>query len=189
MKQPRFSLLLLETEYMRSERTCWQRIYEVHQFSEQFLGSVVEVPPLDEFRDHVVPSAAESSAQILRTVRKQIQSTREPPAFRSLPPATCLLTFRYLPEYAVLTVFPQLQGHFSRFEHDLPIADASMQRMYATLRRLVRPLEQPDDPREGVLRSMEPTQLRDEHFKYNDLRQKWAAVQLPPSHGGPHPFS
>ena len=64
-----------------------------------------------------------------------------------------------------------------------------MQRMYATLRRLVKPLEKPDDTREGVLRPMKPTQLMEEHTKYNGLTQKWAAAQLQPPHGGPHHFS
>jgi hypothetical protein len=92
--RPQFGLLQLEGEYRNSERTCRQRIYEVHQFSEQFLGSVVEVPPPDEFREHVVPSAAESSAQILRTVRKQVLSTREPlPSPVITARATYLLTF------------------------------------------------------------------------------------------------
>ena len=84
-----------KSEYSESESTCLQRIrvYEAHQFSQQFLGSVVEVPPLrvDEFKELVVPLAAKSPAQILRTVRQQIQSTREHPA---LPLATYyLLTF------------------------------------------------------------------------------------------------
>jgi hypothetical protein len=90
----------------------------------------------------------------------------------------------------VLTALPQLNDHFSRFEHCLPIADASMQRMYATLQRLVKPLEQKDDPHHGVLRSMKPTELRDEHIKYSGLEQKWAAVQPQPPHGGgPYGFS
>ena len=92
-QKPGFSLLWLEDEYMLSERRCRQRIQEVHLFSEQFLDSVVKVPSLDGFRDHVLPSTAESSAQILRTVQQQVQSTREPPVLRSLPPATYMLTF------------------------------------------------------------------------------------------------
>jgi hypothetical protein len=78
----------------------------------------------------------------------------------------------------VLSALPQLGGHFSRFERCLPIADASMQHMYSTLRGLVQPLEQPHDPRQGVFRTMKPKELREEHHKWSALEQKWAAAQL-----------
>jgi hypothetical protein len=75
----------------------------------------------------------------------------------------------------VLYALPHLNGHFSRFERCLSIADASMQRMYTTLQRLVRPLEQPDSPHQGVLRAMKPKQLREDYDKWSGLEQKWAA--------------
>jgi hypothetical protein len=54
-QQPRFSVLRLENEYMHTASArAGSESTRVRQFSEQFLGSVVEVPPLEEFRDHVV---------------------------------------------------------------------------------------------------------------------------------------
>ena len=52
---------------------CQQRIYEVLQFSEHFLRSFVEIPPLDDFRDHLLPSAAESSSRILQEVHGKMK--------------------------------------------------------------------------------------------------------------------
>jgi hypothetical protein len=84
-----------------------------------------------------------------------------------------------LPVHAVLRALPQLKGHFARFEHCLPIADASMQGMYNTLRGLVQPLEQPNNPPQGVFRTMRPEQLRNAQHNWRDLEKQWAA-QLHP---------
>lgn len=56
---------------------CQQRIREVLQFSENFLRSFVEIPRLDDFRDHVLPSAAESSSRIIQEVSGQMKSNGE----------------------------------------------------------------------------------------------------------------
>jgi len=72
-------------------------------------------------------------------------------------------------------VFPQLKGLFDRFDHCLPIANASMQRMYRTLQGMVQPLDQPDDSHQGVLRTMRPPQLREEQRNYANLGQQWGA--------------
>ncbi len=53
---------------------CRQTIGEVLQFSEQFLRSFVEIPPLDDFREYILPSAAESSSRILQEVYGQMRS-------------------------------------------------------------------------------------------------------------------
>jgi hypothetical protein len=53
-----------------------------------------------------------------------------------------------------------------------------MQGMYSTLRGLVQPLEQPNNPRQGVLRTMKPVQLRDAQFNWRDLEKQWAAHLL-----------
>jgi hypothetical protein len=79
------------------------------------------------------------------------------------------------PAHAVLRALPQLKGHFARFEHCLPIADASMQDTYSTLRGLVQPLEQPDNPPQGVFRRMGLEQLRKAQLDSKDLEQQWAA--------------
>ncbi|KAI9508974.1 hypothetical protein F5148DRAFT_1191191 [Russula earlei] len=152
-QHPQFGLLRLRSEYTRSENTCRQRINDVLQFSEQFLRSFVQVPPLDDFRDHLLPSAAASSTQILEDVGRKVQSSK----------------------YAVLAVLPQLNDDFARFDHCLPIANASMQHTYCALHRLVQPLEQPDDPHQGVFRTMKPTQLREEQRTYADLGRQWGA--------------
>jgi hypothetical protein len=56
---------------------CQQRIREVLQFSERFLHSFVEIPPLDDFRDDILPSAAESSSRIIKEVYGQMKSNSE----------------------------------------------------------------------------------------------------------------
>lgn len=71
-QHPQFGLLRLQTEYKNSEQTCREKIDEVLQFSESFLRSFVEVPPLDDFRDYLLPSAAASSLHILQEVGKQV---------------------------------------------------------------------------------------------------------------------
>ena len=48
-----------------------------------------------------------------------------------------------------------------------------MQRMYRTLQGLVQPLEQPDDPRQGVFRTMGLEQLREEQSHYSGLKKQW----------------
>jgi hypothetical protein len=75
----------------------------------------------------------------------------------------------------VLNALPQLQGNFTRFDRYLPIANTSMQRMYSTLQGLVQPLDQPDDPHQGVFRTMRPVQLREEQRNWGGLEQQWAA--------------
>jgi hypothetical protein len=75
-----------------------------------------------------------------------------------------------LPAHAVLSALPQLGGDFERFNRSLPIADSSMQRMYSTLQGLVQPLDQPDDPQQGVFLTMGPEQLR-----WRGLEEQWAA--------------
>ena len=54
-----------------------------------------------------------------------------------------------------------------------------MQGMYSTLRGLVQPLEQPDNPPQGVFRRMRPEQLRNAKLNWMDLEKQWAA-QLHP---------
>jgi hypothetical protein len=53
---------------------CRKTIEEVLQFSEQFLRSFVEIPQLDDFRKHILPSAAESSSRILQEVYRQMRN-------------------------------------------------------------------------------------------------------------------
>lgn len=78
----------------------------------------------------------------------------------------------------MLYALPQLQGHFSNFERCLPIADASMRRLYATLPRLVLPLEQPDDQHQGVFRTMKPKQLKAAYDEWREIERKWAVAQF-----------
>lgn len=75
----------------------------------------------------------------------------------------------------MLYALPGLQRNFTRFDRYLPNADASMQRMYGKLRGLVQPLEQPDDPRQGVFRTMKPVQLREERGHWRSLEEQWEA--------------
>jgi len=77
-----FGLQRLQSEYEDGKDTCQQRIGEVLQFSERFLHSFVEIPPLDDFRDDLLPSAAESSSRIIRQVYGQMKSNGE---FRTMP--------------------------------------------------------------------------------------------------------
>jgi len=150
-QQPQFALLRLQSEYESGEQMCRQRIGEVLQFSEHFLRSFVEVPRLDRFRDHLLPTAADSSSHILHGVVELVRSSAD----------------------AVVRALPQLKDHFARFESCFPIADTSMQHMYGALRGLVRPLEQPYDPHEGVLRRMRPKQLREEQHNFRNLGERW----------------
>ena len=73
------------------------------------------------------------------------------------------------------SALPQLKGLFDRFNHSLPIAATSMQRMYDTLQGLVQPLDQPNDPHQGVFRTMEPGQLKEEQRHWRGLEEQWAA--------------
>ena len=50
-----------------------------------------------------------------------------------------------------------------------------MQRMYSTLQGLVQPLDQPDDPHQGVLRTMKSRQLQEEQRNWRGLEEQWAA--------------
>jgi hypothetical protein len=75
----------------------------------------------------------------------------------------------------VLNALPQLQGNFTRFDRYLPIANTSMQRMYSTLQGIVQPLEQPNDPHQGVFRTMRPVQLREEQRNWSGLEEQWSA--------------
>lgn len=75
----------------------------------------------------------------------------------------------------MLGVLPQLNVHFARFDRCLPIADKSKQRMYTKLQGLVQPLEQPNDPHQGVFRTMRPVQLREEQRIWRGLEEQWAA--------------
>jgi hypothetical protein len=88
-QHPQIGLLRLQSEYEDSKGMCQQRIGEVLQFSEQFLRSFVEIPPLDDFRDDLLPSAAESSSRILQEVYGQMKSNSEsrtrPNAVKSSP--------------------------------------------------------------------------------------------------------
>jgi len=67
----------LQSEYESGDRTCRQRINDLLGFSERFLGSFPQVPRLDDFREHLLPSAAASSAQILQEVGQQVKSSGE----------------------------------------------------------------------------------------------------------------
>jgi hypothetical protein len=77
--------------------------------------------------------------------------------------------------HAVLNAIPELQGSFTRFDRYLPTADASMQRMYGKLQGLVQPLEQPEDPHQGVFRTMRYPQLREEQGHWRSLEDQWEA--------------
>jgi hypothetical protein len=81
-QHPQFGLLRLQSEYETGEQTCRQRIGEVLQFSEHFLRSFVEVPPLDDFRDHLLPTAAASSSHNLQEVSRQMENNGE---FHAIP--------------------------------------------------------------------------------------------------------
>jgi hypothetical protein len=76
-QHPQFGLQRLQSEYEDGKDMCQQRIREVLQFSEIFLRSFVEIPPLDDFRDHLLPSAAESSSRIIQQVYGQMKSNGE----------------------------------------------------------------------------------------------------------------
>ncbi|KAI0294065.1 hypothetical protein B0F90DRAFT_1342791 [Multifurca ochricompacta] len=127
---PQLDLLRLKGEYEKSEKTCRQRIGEVLELSERFLHSFVEVPAVDDFREHLSPTAATSSSRTLQEVAAEVRSASTMSVIQG--------------------ALPYPADHFVRFELCLPNADASMQRMYRTLRGLVQPLEQPDDPKRGV---------------------------------------
>jgi hypothetical protein len=75
----------------------------------------------------------------------------------------------------VVRALPHLEGHFASFEHCFPIAHASMQGMYSKLRGLVQPLEQPENPPQGVFRTMGFQQLRDAQLNWKELEEQWAA--------------
>ncbi|KAH9954583.1 hypothetical protein BC827DRAFT_955785 [Russula dissimulans] len=145
-QQPQFSLLRLQSEYESGDRTCRHKINGLLEFSERFLASFPQVPPLDDFRDHLLPSAAASSDQILKEIGRQVKSSR----------------------YAVLSVFPELKNQFDLFDHSLPIANTSMQHMYHALQGMVRPLRQQDD-------ALRPAQLREGQRHFANLGQQWGA--------------
>ena len=71
-RHPQFGLQRLQSVYEDGRDTCQQRIGEVLQFSEQLLHSFFEIPPLDDFRDHLLPEAAESSSRIIQQVYGQM---------------------------------------------------------------------------------------------------------------------
>jgi hypothetical protein len=75
----------------------------------------------------------------------------------------------------VLRVLPDLEGHFTDFERCFHIAHASMQGMYSKLRGLVQPLEQPENPPQGVFRTMGFEQLRVAQLNWRELEEQWAA--------------
>jgi hypothetical protein len=54
-----------------------------------------------------------------------------------------------------------------------------MQRLYATLPRLVLPLQQPDDQQQGVFRTMTRDQLRAAYDESREITRKWAAQSEP----------
>ena len=72
---PQSDLLRLMSEYENGEKTCRQRIGEVFEFSERFIHSFAEVPALDEFRDHLLPAAEDSSSRVLREVAAEVRNT------------------------------------------------------------------------------------------------------------------
>jgi hypothetical protein len=79
----------LQSEYENGEETCRQRIGEVLQFSEQFLNSFAKVPPLDDFRNHLLPTTAASSSRVLQEVSRQMEGVGEPHA----TPCYCLFIY------------------------------------------------------------------------------------------------
>ena len=83
----------------------------------------------------------------------------------------------------MLYAFPQLRSHFSSFERCFPIADTSMKRLYATLPRLILPLQHPDDQHLGVFRTMKHRQLKAAYDEWREIERKWAAAQFEPSGG------
>jgi hypothetical protein len=76
-QHPQFGLQRLQSEYEDGKDMCQQRIVEVLQFSVHFLRSFFEIPPLDDFRDHLLPEAAESSSRIIQEVYRQMKSNGE----------------------------------------------------------------------------------------------------------------
>ncbi|KAH9976528.1 hypothetical protein BJV74DRAFT_861953 [Russula compacta] len=153
-QHPQFGLLRLQTEYKNSEQTCREKIDEVLQFSESFLRSFVEVPARDDFRDYLLPSAAASSSHILQEVGKQVGKKSFPDLYLSLA------------AFTVLRALPQLQGLFTRFNSCLPSATRRC-------RGIVQPLEQPNDPHYGVLRTMKPVQLGEDQRNWGGLSEQW----------------
>jgi hypothetical protein len=83
-EHPQFGLLTLKSEYDLGEETCRQRINKVLEFSEQFLHSFAEVPPLDDFRDHLLPTSAAESSRIIQEVSRQMTINGELPCGASL---------------------------------------------------------------------------------------------------------
>jgi hypothetical protein len=76
---PQTDLLRLMTEYERGENTCRQRIGEVLEFSERIIHSFAEVPPLGDFRDHLLPAAAATSSRVLQEIATDLRSTSKSP--------------------------------------------------------------------------------------------------------------
>ncbi|KAI0280616.1 hypothetical protein BGY98DRAFT_963255 [Russula aff. rugulosa BPL654] len=148
-QHPQMGLLRLQSEYKDNKEMCRQTIHEVLRFSEGFLRSFVEIPPLDDFRDHLLPQPPNANGQMKRNA------------------------------YAVLRALPHLEAHFTRFEYCFPIAHASMQGMYSKLRGLVQPLEQPENPPQGVFRTMGFDQLRNAQLNWRELEEQWAARLRP----------
>ncbi|KAF8264562.1 hypothetical protein EI94DRAFT_1738162 [Lactarius quietus] len=149
---PQSDLLRLMSEYEKGEKTCRQRIGEVLEFSERFIHSFAEVPALDEFRDHLLPAAEDSSSRVLREVAADVRNTKRD----------------------VLSSLPWLADHYVRFERCLPITDRSTQHLYQLLHGLVLPLERPEDPKQGVLRPLTRVQLREEQQTWRGLEEQWA---------------
>ncbi|KAI0260352.1 hypothetical protein BC834DRAFT_900905 [Gloeopeniophorella convolvens] len=151
-QQPQFDLLRLKSEYELGEKTCRQRITEVMEFAERYTRSFVEVPPVDDFRDRLLPPAAASSAQALREVASGVRAAA----------------------HEVRTALPHLANHFTNFDYYLPAANASVQRMYQTLDGLAQPLMTPDDPVHGVMRALDRVHLREEQQAWKSLERQWA---------------
>ena len=177
-RHPQSDLLRLMSEYENGERTCRQRIGEVFEFSERFIHSFAEVPPLDDFRDHLLPAAAASSSRALQEIAADLRNNSKSFFFFCCSSTSLVLTFHLVP--VVQNSLPRPADHFFRFEQCLPRADRSTQNLYQSLHGLVLPLERPEDPRQGVMRPLTRVQLREEQQIWRGLEEQWAnQIQQP----------
>ena len=174
-QHPQIGLLRLQSEYEVSKDMSQRRICEVLQLPEYFLRSFVEIPPLDNFRDHLLPSATEPSSRILQDVYGQMKRNCMSRTTPTRVDSSTYLVWSSLPADAMPRALPHLEGHFASFEHRFAIAHASMQGMYSKLRGLVQPLEQPENPPRGIFRTMGFDQLRDAQLNWRELKEQWAA--------------
>jgi len=71
---PQSDLLRLMAEYASGERACRARIDAVLAFAERFVRALPAVPPLDDFRDLLLPAAAASSARVLQDVATGVRA-------------------------------------------------------------------------------------------------------------------